>query len=244
MNILTAICLGILQGLTEFLPVSSSGHLVIVQSLLPGFTQPGVLFDVLLHFGTILAVIVYFRHMLFKISVKYILFLTIGSLPAAVLGFLFKSQFEAMFSSVKLVGVALLITGGINLLTHIVKLQNSKLTPQKSLWVGLMQAVAIIPGVSRSGSTIMAGVVAGLSAAEAAKFSFLLSIPAVLGANLLELVSHPETQINWGPYLIAPLASFLTGLLAIGTVVRFLQGKQFKYFAVYCFIVGVLALVL
>lgn len=244
MNILISAGLGILQGLTEFLPVSSSGHLTIVQSLIPRFSQPGVLFDVMLHFGTILAVLVFFRKTILKISFKYLMFLVLASIPAAFFGFLFKHQFEAMFSNVKLVGFALLITGVINLLTHLAKKQAKILDAKKSILIGLMQAVAIIPGVSRSGSTIFAGVKLGLTAEDAATFSFLLSVPAVLGANLLEIISDHSGVMNWGPYGVGMLFSFITGSLAIGLVIKFLKRGWFKYFAIYCFVIGLLALIL
>ena len=244
MNLVISAGLGILQGLTEFLPVSSSGHLTLVQSLIPGFSQPGVLFDVMLHFGTIIAVLVFFRKTILKIRFKYLLFLVLASIPAAFFGFLFKHQFEAMFTNVKLVGIALLFTGVINLLTNAVKQKNTKLDSQKSLLIGLMQAVAIIPGVSRSGATIFAGVKLGLSAEEAATFSFLLSVPAVMGANLLEILSGYSGVANWGSYAVGIIFSFLTGILAIGLVIKFLKKGWFKYFAVYCFIVGILAVIL
>jgi len=244
MMYLTSALMGILQGLTEFLPVSSSGHLTIVQTLIPGFSQPGVLFDVMLHFGTIVAVLVYFRKTIFKISLKYLGFLILASIPAAVFGFLFKHQFEAMFSNVKLVGIALLITGGLNYLTYKAQQKNAVLTAKNSFLVGLMQAVAIIPGISRTGSTIFAGIKLGLSAETAATFSLLLSVPAVLGAYGLEILSYRSAAINWGPYIVGMLFSFGVGLGSIGLLFRLLKKGRFNYLAFYCFIIGLLALIL
>lgn len=244
MTYLTSALMGILQGLTEFLPVSSSGHLTIVQSLIPGFSQPGVLFDVMLHFGTILAVLVFFRKLIFKISFKYLVYLVLASIPAAVFGFLFKHQFEAMFSNVRLVGVALLVTGVINYLTYKAKQKDENLTAKKSFLVGLMQAVAIIPGISRSGSTIFAGIKLGLSAETAATFSLLLSVPAVLGANALEILSYRSSAINWGPYAVGMGFSFLVGIAGIGWMIKLLKTGRFNYLAIYCLVIGLLALIL
>jgi len=191
MNFLFAAFLGIIQGLTEFLPVSSSGHLVIAQKLIPSFTQPGILFDVILHFGTLFSVLFFFRKKLLSyLNIKYLTILALGTLPAVVVRLLFKSQIETLFHSVRVVGFALLLTGTMNLLTDKIKSKDQRLTTKNSFLVGLAQAVAIIPGISRSGSTIFAGVAKGIDKKKAAEFSFILSIPAILGANILEIFSH------------------------------------------------------
>jgi len=245
MSLLTPVILGILQGLTEFLPVSSSGHLVLVQNLLPGFSQPGVFFDVFLHLGTLIAVLVFFRKELFRLPLKYYLFIGVATVPAALFGFLFKTQLEALFSNIKLVGIALLITGLINFLTDKIKKEENKLTYKNSLITGVAQAVAIIPGISRSGSTIFTAVAQGLEKKTAAKFSFLMSIPAVLGANILEIGTLKLSGINNYPfYLIGFIFSFLFGLLAISLVYKFLLQNKFKLFAFYCLIIGSVALVI
>ena len=245
MNFLTAIFLGALQGLTEFLPVSSSAHLVFAQSLIPGFNQVGITFDVILHFGTFFAVIFYFRKKLLHISRKYILYLAIGTIPAVIIGLFFQDTIELMFQSAKLASLALIVTGVLNLLTDRAKPKNEKINGKKSLLVGLSQAIAIIPGISRSGSTIFAGVKSGLSGKSAAEFSFLLSLPAILGANILEFYSHGIGTIeNPGLYLVGFFSALIAGLAAIRLVIKFLNEKRFQIFAYYCFIVGIVTFLL
>lgn len=170
MNVLSAAILGVVQGLTEFLPVSSSGHLVLAQSLIPGFKQPGIVFDVILHLGTLLAVLYYFRSKILKISLKYLVFLAVGTIPAVIVGFLFKKQLEGLFDSLKYVGFALIVSGLINLFTHKAQIGKSLLDYKKSFLIGIAQAVAIIPGISRSGSTIFAGIKQGIKPEEAVEF--------------------------------------------------------------------------
>lgn len=243
MNYLTSVFLGVLQGATEFLPVSSSGHLALVQSLIPGFNQPGVLFDVILHFGTLFAVLWFFRRELFRLPLKYIGYLVIGTIPSVILGFLLKDKIGLIFQSTKLIGVALIVTGILNLLTGKTKLGKKLLNTKKSFFVGLAQAIAIIPGISRSGATIFAGTAQGLKAEEVVRFSFLLSVPAILGANLLEIIGNPQVgSVPMGIYFVGFLAAMLAGIIAIRLVLRLLIGKKFKFFAYYCFAAGALAL--
>lgn len=244
-----AIFLGILQGLTEFLPVSSSGHLVIAQSLLPGFSQPGVLFDAVLHGGTMLAVIWYFRKMILRLDKRMLMLLVLGTIPAGLVGITFKDFLEGLFSNTRMVGIALLITGGMNWMID---------TRHKTLdighkgairWadaivVGVFQAIAIIPGISRSGSTIFAGVMRGIKKEEAAVFSFLLSIPAIAGSVGLEAISHGgKDGIDFVSYFLGAIAAFIVGCFSIGVLMRFLVEKKFKVFAIYCWIVGLTTLV-
>lgn len=244
MNFFSALFLGVLQGFTEFLPVSSSGHLVIAQSLIPGFSQVGITFDVILHFGTFFAVIFYFRKKLLGLSRKYLIFLLLGTIPAVVIGLLFRNTIEVMFQSVRVVSIALILSGVLNLLTDRAISKKEKLNEKKSLFVGVFQALAIIPGLSRSGSTIFAGVKSGLSGKDAAEFSFLLSLPAILGANILEFYSHSIGTIeNPGLYLVGFISAFVAGVLAIGLVIKFLAEKRFEIFAYYCFAVGFLSLI-
>lgn len=243
MNILWAAILGILQGLTEFLPVSSSGHLVLAQSLIPNFSQPGVLFDTVLHAGTLLAILFYFRKRIVNLTKNDLLLLFVGTLPVAFIGFLFSSQIESIFNYTKVVGVALLFTAILNFSSDYAKVKRRKFIPKNALIIGLFQALAIIPGISRSGATIFAGVRQGMERKKAAEFSFLLSVPAVFGANLLQFVNHAKLGSFEGlVYLAGFLTAFLSGLLAIHLAIRFLEIKRFRIFAVYAFIVGILAL--
>lgn len=245
MNAFTAAILGTIQGLTEFLPVSSSGHLVLAQNLIPGFSQPGILFDVVLHFGTLFAVLIFFKDRIFKLSKKYIGFLIVGTIPAVLVGLLFKNRVEALFVGGKIVGIELIISGLINLWIDKISAKDESLDNKKSWWIGIAQAVAIIPGISRSGATIFAGVKQGVDPKEAAEFSFILSVPAILGANLLEFLGRGiGGEANLAYYSLGFVAAFLSGLLAIKVVFDFLKKKRFEIFAYYCFIIGVLAIIL
>src|SRR3989344_4755179 len=176
MTILNALVLGVVQGLTEFLPVSSSGHLVIAQSFM-NFTQPGVLFDTTLHLATTAAVVIYFREKILNLKLNDIKIIAIGMLPAGFIGFFFQSFVEDLFTSVTVVGFALLITAAMNYFTDIAQARRRKINFLDAFLVGLSQAFAIIPGISRSGSTIFTGTSLGVERQSAAEFSFLLSIP-------------------------------------------------------------------
>jgi len=244
------VLLGILQGLTEFLPVSSSGHLVLAQSLIPGFSQPGVLFDVILHFGTLLAILIFFAKQIFRISVRYILLIIVGTIPAVIAGYFLQDSIAKIFSSTTLVGVALIITGLVNLLTSLSPRRNRKLNFKNSLLIGLAQAFAIIPGISRSGSTIFTAIKSGLSPKKAARYSFLLSVPAVFGANVLEIykyIKQPSfeavTRGMWGYYALGFIAALISGVGAIGVVIRLLEKNKFRWFFYYCVIMGIAALI-
>lgn len=243
MNLVNAIVLGLVQGLTEFLPVSSSGHLVLVQKFFPAFSQPGVLFDVVLHGGTLLAVLVYFRKAILKLDTKYVLLLIVGSIPAAVVGYLFSDFIEGLFTSVKVVGVALLATAVMNFLTDRARQKEGKrLKILDSFVIGLSQAVAIIPGVSRSGSTIFTAAARGVEKRQAAQFSFLLSVPAVFGANLLQFLKYSGNGFDKEIYLVGFIGAFISGYFAIYLVFKFLTSRNFKVFGFYCLVIATLAL--
>lgn len=239
MNLLSSIFLGVLQGLTEFLPVSSSGHLVIAQELIPNFTQEGVLFDVFLHAGTVLAVLYYFRKSILKLTPKYLLLLLIGTIPAGIVGLFFSTPIEILFGKVSVVGFALLFTAILNFLTDKLNVKKQKISIKSSLLIGLAQAVAIIPGISRSGSTIFTGTNLGLKREKAAEFSFLLSVPAIIGANILQFFKYgPDGIGNMGVYLVGFLAAFISGLMAINLVLKLLLSNRFRIFSVYCLVLG------
>lgn len=246
MNFLTALILGIVQGLTEFLPVSSSAHLVLVQEkFLTGFSQPGILFDVILHLGTVGAVLFYFRKEFLKLKLNFLILLFLGTIPAALVGVFFRDSIIPLFSDVKLVGLTLLITGFLNLMTDKFQAKKQEISAFDSLMVGVAQAIAIIPGISRSGSTIFAASSRGISRSQAAFFSFTLSIPAILGASLLELInSGTNGLVNLDFYLVGFVASFISGFVSIGLVLKFLKEKHFSFFAYYCFVIGFLALII
>lgn len=245
MNIFSSIILGVVQGFTEFLPVSSSGHLVIAQSLIPNFTQPGVMFDTLLHAGTLLSVLIYFRDKILKLNAKYILLIAVGTIPAATAGFFFQNMIELLFTSIKVVGIALIFTGIMNYMTDKTTGFSEKLSYGSSFVIGMMQALAIIPGISRSGSTIFAGTKLGIKKAKAAEFSFLLSIPAILGANLLQLFDYLG-EAGGGfqsVYFFGFAAAFLSGYAAINLVFKFLKEGKFKVFSYYAIVLGLVVLI-
>ena len=245
MNGLYSVVLGLVQGFTEFLPVSSSGHLVLAQSLIPGFSQPGIVFDVVLHFATLFAVLFYFRFSILKLKPKYLLFLAMGTIPAVLVGLLFKDAVEAMFLTTKFLGIQFIISGLINLWIDRTPQAKGEVTAKNSFVTGIAQAVAIIPAISRSGSTILSGVLQKVEPKKAVEFSFLLSVPAILGANILEIASHGVGggifNLN---YLLGFIAAFVSGFFAIGIVFKFLLNRKFKLFAYYCFILGIISLII
>lgn len=242
MNVFQAGILGIVQGLTEFLPVSSSGHLVLFQSFIPGFSQPGVLFDAYLHLGTLVAVLVFYYKRILKLDFRYLKILVLATIPAVIVGFLLKDYIDLIFQNTKLVSFALIITGFMNLRTDTNKESADGINNKKGFLIGLFQAFAIIPGISRSGSTIFAGTYFGLKKEKAAEFSFLLSIPAILGANVLEMVKGGTNQLLSINYIAGFICSFVFGLVCIKILLKVLQTNKFKYFGYYCIGVGILSL--
>lgn len=239
MNLFWAALLGLIQGLTEFLPVSSSGHLVIAQSLIPNFSQPGVLFDVVLHGGTLVAVLYYFRKKLLSLNTRYALFLTVGTIPAVVAAIFFGNFLERLFSDSKWISWELMATGVLNILVDFIPKGKGLITLKNSFLVGVAQAISIIPGISRSGATIFTGVALKADRRQVAEFSFLLSIPAILGAMVFQLgkygvgvIEHPVF------YFTGFLISLTVGFLSIGIVFKFLFEKRFKFFGIYCIALG------
>ena len=261
MTYFDAILLGLVQGLTEFLPVSSSGHLAITQSLLPGFSQPGVLFDVLLHSGTMFAVILYFRAELLRLLAspfkkteqarddrKIVGLLIIATIPAAIIGLSFKDFFAGLFHNLTAVSVMLLVTGTLLYFTENQERGHRKET-EMSWWdavlVGLAQSAAILPGISRSGSTIACLLLRKVESTSAARFSFLMMLPAVGGATILSLKDLQAVPVHELPmYAVGTAISFITGWLAIDMLMAVVRKKRLRWFAAYCWAVGSLFLVL
>ncbi len=252
--VLKSILLGIIQGLTEFLPISSSGHLVLFEQLV-GFEQPGILFEVLLHFATLIAIIVVFAKRIGKIiasvfrrwslrdeNFRMFLYLLLASVPAALVGILLKRYIEMLFANVYLVAIMLLVTGGILFSTRFIKLKpGRKHTAASSIIVGMAQACAILPGISRSGATISAGLWFGLSKDAATEFSFILAIPAMLGAMILHIQALGQTvqQGMLGIYLIGALSALITGFVALLLLIRIVRKGRLHHFAYYCWIAGI-----
>lgn len=247
MTLLKAIILGLIQGATEFLPVSSSGHLVIMQHYLKT-ADAGLAFDVLLHLATVLAVLVYFRRDLVELlrRPKSIGLLIVGSIPAGLAGVLLEDVFSRLFTSVTFVAGALIVTGVILWLAEELSARVSRkkgferISWGDALLVGVGQAVAITPGISRSGSTIATALALGIDREAAAKFSFLLSIPVILGAGLLQARNILGTGLglSWTPLLGGFAAAFLAGLLAISVLLAVLRRHSLKVFSFYVWVLG------
>lgn len=254
MTIFEAIVLGIVQGLTEFLPVSSSGHLVLAQQVL-GWQEPNLSFDVALHFATLLAVGVYFFSEILKLKRQELIAIVVGTIPAVFVGLLFKDVIESVFASVFLVSLALIVTGVLNLLADRFldksvknKLEeSSKALPgkeiswQDGLFIGCFQALAITPGISRSGSTVFAGLYRKLDRVAAFRFSFILSLPAVGGAALLQLFDAYQegfTGITPLPFLLGSISAFVVGLLSLAVFKYVIVKARFEWFGYYCLLLG------
>ncbi len=255
MSYLDALFLGCLQGLTEFLPVSSSGHLVLAQALL-GVKQPGVAFEVALHFGSWLAVVAYFHRTvwrmirsLFDRSMKadraMVGLLLLGSVPAGLVGLTLKDTIEGAFASPVLTAIFLIVTGLLLLSSRFMIKGNSNVKVVSAVMMGIGQALAVLPGISRSGSTIVFGMASQVEPAKAAEFSFLLSLPAIGGAMLLNAREFASLDaVTAGPYLAGMAASFVLSVLAVFTVLAVIRKGRFSWFAYYCFAAGAIALYL
>ncbi|MDT8421888.1 MAG: undecaprenyl-diphosphate phosphatase [Desulfuromonadales bacterium] len=255
MSYLYAIVLGLVQGLTEFLPVSSSGHLAITQHFLPGFEQPGLLFDVLLHAATMAAVLLFFRREVGQLLTacfredekagtdRHILrLLIIGSIPTAIIGLAGKDFFTGLFENLPVIGAMLLVTAILLLLASRVRRNGrgeAEMTITDTLLVGITQGAAIIPGISRSGSTIACLLLRGIDGETAARFSFLLALPAVGGATLLSLRDlHQVNAADLPAYAVGSLVAFVSGLLAIRFLLAVVRKRRLHGFALYCLLVG------
>jgi undecaprenyl-diphosphatase len=239
MQYLQAIFLGVVQGLTEWLPVSSSGHLVIVQSFL-GIKAP-LIFDILLHFGTLLAVSLItlnFNDEHGKLA-KYIL---IGSIPIAVVGYIFHDFLASLFNNPVYVGFALLATGIFIYLSKFHK-ETKSLNSKESLLVGIAQAIAIIPGISRSGFTITTGLLRGIERRAIFRFSFLLSVPAIIGANIFEFTQVSWTELEIGSMLVGAFVAAIVGYLSLRLLLRLVINQRFHLFSYYCIALGLLVII-
>ncbi|BBO91332.1 undecaprenyl-diphosphate phosphatase [Desulfosarcina ovata] len=270
MNTIEAIILGTVQGLTEFLPVSSSGHLVLFQNLF-GLKEPELLFDICLHVGTLLAVIIVFYREILKIltaliqlprrmrsaggllrlfqvdpDIRMALLIVIGSVPTAIIGLLFKKITDQLFGSTAIVGCMLIVTGTLLWLTRRIRTQGrpvARTTLKDACLIGIVQGLAILPGISRSGSTIATALFLGVERKLAGRYSFLLSIPAIVGALVLGL-DAPElaTRIPLATIIAGSLVSAAVGWLALVILLRVVDRGQLHRFAPYCWLVGLVTL--
>jgi len=256
MSIFQSIILGAVQGLTEFLPISSSAHLMWVPAQL-GWSLPSLSFSLVLHMGTLLALLIYFRTELVTLFLtligqnkkkslesKWLWPLIMATIPAVVLGLLFKDTFEAMFSDIKSVGIQLIMTAALLVIAEFIAKyykKNRPITLKNSIFIGFMQALAIIPGISRSGSTVAGGLMAGIDKKSAARFSFILAIPAIGGATLLKfkeilyISTNGDALALWCGFI----TSFVFGILAIHYFIKLVQKWPLWIYSIYCFILGV-----
>lgn len=257
MTIFDGFILGLLQGLTEFIPVSSSGHLVIAQHFLG--VQHSATFDVLVNLGTFLALVVYFRKRIWELTMRLFKHrdirlarnLIISAIPVGVAGFFFKDFFEsAVIQSPWVVVVTLAVIGAVMIVLDKLPRASQRtpedLNPQRAGAIGLAQMLALIPGVSRSGSTIIAGRLAGLSYAQAAEYSFLLSIPVMFGVVLIGFFGSDGREFianNFGVWAISNIAAFASGLFAVGFMLRFLAKNNLVGFGLYRICLAILVLV-
>lgn len=262
-SLLKAILLGTIQGLTEFLPVSSSGHLVIFSHLLQ-FRDAGLMFDVFMHFGTLMSILVLFRKELVQMVIspfallkgnasetnryywRWDLYVILASIPAAVVGLLFEDQIEQVFSSVIPALIFLFITGLMMSSIPFIKSRNKDITGPMSFIMGVAQAFAILPGISRSGSTIFAGILSGGNQEKVARFSFIMSIPAVAGAVVLKAKDLVGSSLSSSEILniaFGTLFSFAFGCLAIWWLLDFVKKGKIQWFGYYCLIISILGLI-
>jgi undecaprenyl-diphosphatase len=257
MNELQAFLLGVIQGLTEFLPVSSSGHLEIGHSLLRIQNQNNLLFAVVVHTATVLSTLVVFRKDLVVIltglfafqwnsSTQYVAKLIVSSVPVILLGLFFKTQIEELFSgNLLMVGSMLMVTALLLFLTTLVQKGHKNISFFHALVMGLSQALAVIPGISRSGATIATGLLLKNHKEETTRFSFLMVLIPVLGAMGYDLLSGEFTltpQTDLVPLLVGFVSAFVAGLIACTWMIRIVKKGKLIYFAIYCFCVGLIAI--
>jgi len=245
MTFLNAIISGIVQGVAEFLPISSSGHLVILHKL-TGFSEPEILFDLFLHLGTLAAVFIIFgREVIESVTTKKRIgfLILLGSVITFVFVLFFIKNIESAFNNVKIVGAMFIVTGAWLIAGNFIRLGTEGMTAFKAVLIGLAQGIAALPGISRSGATISTGLFLGLDGQASAKFSFLLSIPAILGAFLFKV---KEAGLNLSGmnvnYFIGFFVSCIAGVLSLKLLLKVLYRNKFHWFGVYCILVGIIVL--
>jgi len=266
MPIFLAILLGVVQGLTEFLPVSSSGHLAFVQNVVPGFRQVGVLFDVMLHVGTLAALFVYYRKLLAEEARlvvsrdpgerrrgwRLVVLIVVATVPTAIVGLLLKKTVEGAFTNLAAVGAAELGTAlllGVSALRRRGRSDRDSMTILQAVVIGTFQGIAVLPGLSRSGSTIAAALLLGCAGPWAADFAFLLAIPGIAGAAVVENygafrrygLAFFETG-DFVKYVVGAAVAGVVGYLTIAWMIRIVSDRRVHYFAIYCALFGTVLL--
>ncbi len=268
MDWLQAVILGILQGITEFLPISSSGHLVVLQSWL-GIEEHDLAFDLVAHLGTLLSVLTVYHRLVRRLTIEALSFplkrkmtpeiqlmglVFIASLPTALMGFFFKDFYTGLFSSLRAVGFLFILTGGLLLLTRgkggddsRLELDNlqglSLITWKKALLIGVAQGVSIAPGISRSGATIATALLAGLPKNTAAMFSFMMAIPAILGASFLELKDVDWTQVSASALFVGFIVSYVSALVGLKVILHVVRKGRLELFTGYLWLLGIVVVI-
>ena len=268
MDLLQAILLGILQGVTEFLPVSSSGHLALARALVGREIVPGITFEIVVHFGSFCSIAFYYRERLISIlkdffisltptgiregryktdgNTRYSFIIILSMIPAVLVGFTLKDQIEEIFINPVIVSSMLLVTGTLLFATRFVKHPQNEVNVKTGLIMGVAQAFAILPGISRSGSTISIGLFSGVKRGSVADFSFLMVLPVLAGAMLLELLDIAQNGIEYGAVvalIMGFIASFTSGYLSLKYLIILLKKDKFYYFSFYCWAVGLAGLI-
>lgn len=259
MSWIEALLLGLLQGLTEFLPVSSSGHLELGKALLNINPKNSLVFTLVVHGATVLSTIVVFYKDIWDLikglfafkwnaETKYVVKIAVSMIPVGFVGVFFKDEVEALFNgNIAFVGAMLLVTSALLAFTYFKKSNTRDITFLDSFIIGIAQAIAVLPGISRSGSTIASGLLLGDKKALVAKFSFLMVLVPIIGANLKDLLGGGMTQnegIGILPLVVGFVAAFVSGLLACKWMIGIVKKGKLIYFAIYCFIIGLLAIFL
>lgn len=268
MDIIEAVLLGILQGITEFLPISSSGHLVLAQAYTGISVGGGITFEVVVHFGSLFSILVYFRQRIAQLlrglwaylsvpsqwktglaenyEARICFYILLSMIPAGVVGLTMKDLIEAQFQNEVFVSAMLIVTGFILYSTKFVPQGTGAVTPMKAFLVGVSQAVAILPGISRSGTTISTGTWLGIKRDDMADFSFLMVLPVIAGVTLMDLKELVETGASVDAVtllVVGFFASFISGYFALKTLIHIFKKRGLHPFAVYCWAVGGFSLV-
>ncbi len=246
--LIQSVILSIIQGITEWFPVSSSGHLALVQNY---FGFQNLSFDVFLHLASIFAVLIIFWKDIWRLAdlrkkdnFRYILLIILATIPAGIIGYLFKEFIEKFFSSMIYLGFFFMISGIIVYSTKFSKERKEKINFLDSIFAGIFQAIAILPGISRSGATISSLMHRGIKKEEAVKFSFLMAIPVILGASILELKDFSISGINYSVLILSFFITLVVSLITIKVLIKIVKSEKFYLFGVYNFLLGVLVLVL
>ena len=252
MTIFDALILGIIQGLTEFLPISSSGHLELGRAFLGIDPSKNLLIALILHGATVLSTIVVFRKDLIKLTLgilqfknntesKYLLTLVVSAIPIGIAGFLFQKEIESFFfGNILIVGFMLIVTGWLLILASKIPESENSVSVKSAFWIGVAQVIAVLPGISRSGTTIASALILGTKRSEATRFSFLMVLAPIIGANIKVIF---EGSISSGDFIpstliVGFLAAFITGYIACKWMVSIVQKGKLSYFAYYCFLAG------